>query len=116
MGGVFRSGPQQRRGAALCCRPVRLPVIALLVAAVAFAGAHAARRQAKQEGRAELVDRPFAPSPTVAPIMTLGYRELAADLLFARMIGYWGSPDNEAAAIADLAEAIVALDPQFRRV
>lgn len=95
---------------------MRLALTALPLAVVALAGAHAAREQAKAGARAEPDDRPFAPSPTAAPIMTLGYRELAADLLFARLIGYWGSEDNEAAGIADLAEAITALDPRFRRV
>ncbi|MBA3451795.1 MAG: hypothetical protein H0T42_01715, partial [Deltaproteobacteria bacterium] len=95
---------------------MRLALVALPLAAVALAGAHVAREQAKTGARTEVGDRPYAPSPTAAPIVTLGYRELAADLLFARLIGYWGSEHNEAAAIADLAEAITALDPRFRRV
>lgn len=94
---------------------MRLALIVLPLAAAALVGARTAREQAKTDRGGDAASRPFAPSPTAAPIMTLGYRELAADLLFARMVGYWGGEDNEAAGIADLAEAITALDPHFRR-
>ena len=94
---------------------VKVALIAPLVAAVALTGARGAREQAKQRAVEQVSELPYAPSPSTAPIMTLGFRELAADLLFVRMAGYFGSADNDAAGIAGLAEAIVALDPQFRR-
>ncbi len=90
-----------------------------LVALVAVAGigtARVARGLAKEAAPGdELSEPPYAPTSASAPIVTLGYRELAADLLFVREVGYFGSPDNEAHAIASLAEAIAALDPQFQR-
>ncbi len=94
---------------------MRIALIVLPLAATALVGARAARDQANTLRGGDVASRPVAPSPTAAPILTLGYRELAADLLFARMVGYWGSEDSEAAAVAELAEAISALDPQFRR-
>lgn len=64
---------------------------------------------------ASAVDPPYAPGPAAAPIVALGYRELAADLMLVRLIGYFGTPGNDAAHLADLAEATVALDPTLRR-
>ncbi|MBA3461970.1 MAG: hypothetical protein H0T46_18565 [Deltaproteobacteria bacterium] len=90
-----------------------------LVALIAVAGigtARIARGLAKDAApHDDLTDAPFAPSPAAAPIVTLGYRELAAELLYVRLVGYFGSQDNEAHAMASLAEAIAALDPTFRR-
>ena len=90
-----------------------------LVAAIAVAGigtARIARGLAKQAAPEDgLSAEPYAPTPAAAPIVTLGYRELAADLLFVRLVGYFGGQDNEAHAMASLGEAIAALDPQFQR-
>lgn len=97
-------------------RRVRLAVVAPLVAVVALAGAHVARIEAKSRDGDHVAGTPYAPTPGAAPIVALGYRELAADLLLVRLIGYFGSEDNDASGIADLAEAIVALDPSYRRV
>jgi tetratricopeptide (TPR) repeat protein len=90
-----------------------------IVAAIFVVGVGTARlarvRAAAERTDQVLAEAPYAPSASSAPMLTLGYRELAADLLFVRLVGYYGSPDNEAHAIASLAEAIAALDPQFRR-
>lgn len=90
-----------------------------LVALIAVAGigtARVARGLAKDAAPNDgLSAAPYAPTPAAAPIVTLGYRELAADLLFVRLVGYFGSQDNEAHAMASLAEAIAALDPRLRR-
>ena len=86
--------------------------------AIAAAGIVIARsaRVAANAARPKLsIDRPYAPSPTAAPILALGYREMAADLMFVRMVGYFPDRDSEPEATAAIAEAIVALDPQFRR-
>lgn len=90
-------------------------MVAPLVAVAALAGARAARVWAKAETVERIEDAPYAPSPGAAPFVTLGYRELGADLLFVRMVGYYGSQDNDGSGIADLAEAIAALDPTIRR-
>ena len=54
----------------------RMPVVALAVAAVAFVGARFAREAAgaTQDVGAE----PYAPSPTSAPLVSLGFRVIAS--------------------------------------
>ena len=90
--------------------------LAALIALGSLGTARVARGLAKDAApRDGLSAEPYAPTPAAAPIVTLGYRELAADLLFVRLVGYFGSPDNEAHAMASLGEAIAALDPQFQR-
>jgi hypothetical protein len=90
-----------------------------LVALVAIAGLGTARvaRGLAQDAAPHdaLSEAPFAPTVGSAPFVTLGYRELGADLLFVRLLAYFGSEDNEAHAMASLAEAIAALDPEFQR-
>lgn len=90
-------------------------LVAASLAIAAFASARAARVSARGLRPAELTATPYAPSPTSAPILALGYRELGADLLFVRMVGYFAAYDSAPADTAALAEAIVALDPRFRR-
>jgi hypothetical protein len=92
------------------------PWLVALIACAGIGTARIARGLAKQAAPHDTItDAPFAPTPTSAPIVTLGYRELAADLLFVRLVGYFGSTDNEAHAMASLAEATAALDPTFQR-
>ncbi len=93
-----------------------ITLVAPIVALAAIGGARIARQHAKQTTTLETVPAPYAPSPAAAPIVTLGFRELGADLLFVRLVGYFGTKDNVAADLAALAEAIAALDPQFKRV
>jgi hypothetical protein len=90
------------------------PVVPVLVAVASLVGARAVRELAAAN-RPAAVSVPYAPSPAAAPLVSLGYRELAADLLFIRFVGYYGSEHNAADAIAALAEALVALDSRFRR-
>jgi hypothetical protein len=89
-------------------------VVPLLVGAVALAGARAAR--VSLHDSAEASAEPFVPSRSAAPYLSLGYRELAADLLLVRMIGYFGGQDSDAPAVAGLAEAVAALDPRYERI
>lgn len=92
------------------------PVL-VAVCAVASLGAAKLAREAARGLQAEAgTEAPFAPSPDNAPYVSLGYRELAADLLFIRLKGYFGGERNSAPAIADLAEAIAATDPMFYRI
>jgi hypothetical protein len=86
------------------------------VAALALGGARIAREAAEQRAPRVLPDEPYAPTPQAAPLVTLGYRELFADLLFLRLKGYFGGAENTANGIAGLVEAIAALDPQYRRI
>ena len=87
-----------------------------MIAGLGFGAARIARSHAQDIGPDDrLSEAPFAPTPGAAPFVCLGYRELCADLLFVRLLGYFGGPDNEAHAMASLAEAIATLDPAFRR-
>ncbi len=94
---------------------MRVAIVALI--AVAGVGtARVARGLAGDLAPSDaLAGAPFAPSPGAAPFVSLGYRELAADLLFIRFLGYFGGPDHEGHAMASLVEAITTLDPTFRR-
>jgi len=92
---------------------MRLAVTALMIAGVALGGARVARQAAGTEAPQVLADEPYAPAAATASLVTLGYRELFADLLFLRMKGYFGGDQNTANGIAGLVEAIVALDAQY---
>jgi tetratricopeptide (TPR) repeat protein len=94
---------------------VRLAATSAVVALVAFGVARVARVAAEREAPAVLADEPYAPAPRTAALVTLGYRELAADLLFLRLRGYFGGSESTASGIAALVEAIAALDPQHHR-
>jgi hypothetical protein len=89
-------------------------LVPLLIAAVAFGGARFARKNAAQ-ARVEGFNSPYVPSEDSVAFLSLGYRELAADILLVRMVGYFGSDDNDGKVIASLAEAITTLDPSYRR-
>ncbi len=87
--------------------------IPILVAVAALAGARLAREAAG--ARIDVAVEPYAPSPTSAPLVTLGFREAAADLLWIRLTGYFGGPDSTSNGVASLVDAIVALDPKYHR-
>jgi len=95
---------------------VKLAAVCGIVAGVAIGGARALRQAAEAEAPRVIADEPYAPAPDTAPLVTLGYRELFADLLFLRLKGYFGGRENTANGIAGLVEAIVALDPQYHRI
>ena len=90
--------------------------VAVAVTIAGLATARVARVSARALQPPEVGEAPFAPSRQSAPIVALGYRELAADLLFVRLTVYFGSAENQAPVIATLAEAIASLDPRFARV
>jgi tetratricopeptide (TPR) repeat protein len=91
-------------------------VTSVFVAVLALVGARAARIAAEHRAPQVIADEPYAPAPDTAPLVTLGYRELCADLLFLRLGGYFGGRENTANGIAGLVEAIIALDPQYQRI
>ena len=87
-------------------------LVGLAIAAVGFASARAARTLAKNQRPAEISEAPFAPARTSARFISLGYHEVAADVFFVRLRGYFGGYQNDADGIASLCEAIVELDSQ----
>lgn len=82
----------------------------------ALAGARGARELVVRGGVASAEDPPYAPSASSAPFVSLGYRELVADLLWVRLRGYFGGDRSTADGVADLAEAVAASDPHFKPV
>lgn len=95
-----------------------LRAAAVLAALASILGARALGAHANQTRATwpKAIDLPFAPSPGSAPYASLGYREMLADLLWIRAVGYVGGDDDRAAGTRALVEAIVALDPRFERV
>ena len=89
-------------------------VLALAVAALA--GARVSRVIAENARQEKGTEEPFAVSPGAAPYVSGGYRELAADLFWIRLTGYFGSGESSAQGIEKLVDAIIALDPNFQRV
>ncbi len=89
--------------------------VAAVVALGAIAGANALRLNAIDDRASwpKVLDTPFAPSPESTPFVSLGYRELLADLLWIRLVGYSSGDEDIAAGTADLALAIEASDPYF---
>ena len=64
-----------------------------------------------------MFEQPYAPTPELAPLLSLGFRELAADLLYIRLRVYYGAYyETSATAVAALAESIQALDPKQRAI
>jgi hypothetical protein len=93
---------------------MRVPAV-LGVAALAFAGARVARTASSAMVPDTAIDERYAPSPKAAPFLAVGYRELAADLLWIRLTGYFGDDKSTAQSIGALVDAIIALDPKFER-
>lgn len=91
------------------------PAVALAIAAAALAVGRGARVLAERQSVESGVEEPFAPSPEAAPYVSLGYREVTADLFWIRLTGYFGGDRNTATGIAGLVDAVTALDPQFHR-
>jgi hypothetical protein len=90
--------------------------IAVLVVVGSLAVARGAREALPRDSADMMIEDPFAPTPGSAPIFAAGYRELAADLLYARLRVYFGGRHNSATGVASMVEAIVALDPAFYRI
>src|SRR5262249_40278271 len=85
---------------------------AVAIAAIGFAGARSARSLARDREPAEYTAAPYAPSKASAPFISLGYHELAADVLFVRLRAHFGGVQDTGARMRSLCEAIVALDPK----
>ncbi len=86
------------------------------VGVAALAGARVAREVVVEQTVATVEEPPYAPSARLSPFVSLGYRELFADLLWVRMRGYFGGEKSTAAGVADLAMAVAASDPHFKPV
>ena len=94
----------------------RVRGIAILVAAAGLGLAHLVHGAAEQLRGAESTAQPYVPSPGAAPFVAAGYREVAADLFWVRLTGYFGDEHSSAQGVAALVETITTLDPKFHRV
>jgi len=83
--------------------------LALLVGAQVFAS----EVRDQRERWPKTAEEPFAPSPSSAPYVALGYRELAADLFYIRVKLYYSRDDRTVHGFRQLIEATVALDPTY---
>jgi hypothetical protein len=85
-------------------------------AVLAIAGAHFAGGAAASARGKDAIEEPYAPSAGAAPFVSLGYRELAADVMWVRLLGYFGGDGATADGIGRVVDAIVALDPHYHRI
>jgi hypothetical protein len=85
-------------------------------AALALVGAQLVGGQARDVRRAwpPTASVPYAPSPAAAPFISLGYREVAADLMWIRTLAYLGGTTDTSAGVRQLVEATIALDDHLR--
>lgn len=98
----------------------RQTVALSVVFAGALAGAVVAQGGLQRERQTWPVveEAVLVPAGTAARIMSLGYRELFADLFWTRTLVYYGEGLSENLSLAwvdALVGAVNALDPQFRR-
>ncbi|MCE9574254.1 MAG: hypothetical protein K8W52_13990 [Deltaproteobacteria bacterium] len=93
-------------------------LIVLATAGALLAGSRWLRAEANEAraGWPAEESAPYAPSPGAVPFVSLGYRELAADLLWVRMLGYLGGHSDTAEGIHGLVVAAAAADPNFPEV
>lgn len=94
----------------------RFTAVALVVALAALGGAQLVRGAAVEMRPPALEDEPYAPSQDSARVVSLGFNEVAADLLAVRLVGYFGGGETTGNGLISLVEAIVTLDPQLRWV
>jgi tetratricopeptide (TPR) repeat protein len=97
----------------------RRVAFALGVAAVLWAGARTLAAAADQERGSwpKTASTVMAPPPEVARFASLGYRELLADVTWARTLVYFGSSwagEGDLSQLEQLLDLIVELDPRFK--
>ncbi|WP_428263007.1 hypothetical protein [Haliangium sp.] len=102
---------------------MRSSLLTVLIALTCWAGAHALDRRALDTRASWPVGESQAWLPPIqaAPILAMGQRQLWADVLWARMLVYYGSNlrDTEVYQYRYLTryiDTIMALDPQYERV
>jgi len=76
----------------------------LLLGSLALASMVGPVARTSRHGADAVPEPPFAPSPASAPFASLGYRDLGADLLWVRLVGYAGEHSIAGGVVALLAE------------
>ena len=98
-------------------RPVLPIAAALLLGALASAARLPATERYRQVSTYE--DRYYLPAPAWLELFCLGHREAAADLVWLRMLVYYGDElvhQGEERHVFEYAEAALALDPDDSRI
>lgn len=90
-----------------------LAPIVIVLGCVVAARSLGAEARSRRAAWPSIAAEPYAPSPEAAPFATLGYREVAADLLWIRALAYFGGGEATSPGVRHLIAAIVALDPRF---
>jgi len=90
--------------------------VVVLAGLAALGFAQLVRGQANELRGPPVRDDPYAPSQEAARVVSLGYNELSADLLFFRLVGYFGDFKHTADGVASLVEAIATVDPHHRKI
>jgi tetratricopeptide (TPR) repeat protein len=108
----------QRTGKSLVVR-----LIALALAGMGALGAHGlgAGARAERETWPKGEGLVWLPPPRAAPIVAMGYRQLWADINWARSLVYYGLERRESETfqyryLTRFLDNIIALDPKFKRV
>jgi hypothetical protein len=96
-------------------------IIVLAVVAVCWGGVQLVQGAANDERATwpKVEEYVVLPSPETAPAASLGYRQLMADITWARLLVYYGSAHigkSDFRYMQQFADNIIALDPQFKRV
>lgn len=98
-------------------------LVAMVMAGVGWLGAHglSARARAERETWPEGEGLVWLPPPRAAPIVAMGYRQLWADIDWARALVYYGLNRRDSATyqfryLTRFLDNIIALDPKFKRV
>lgn len=94
-------------------------VLGLIVAAVLWLGAHGLRSEAVAQRAAWPKSATMLVVPPVEVVRFAPYRELLADLLWCRLLVYYGTNwggEGDLSQVEDLLDDIIALDPRFKAV
>ena len=89
----------------------------MLTAIAAFVGASVCNQQTKLELPKDMGAEEFSvlPNKDALVVMSMGQQEFLADLIWIRALQY-NSMKNEAHLVENFADAIIALDPNFKAV
>ena len=77
--------------------------IAIALAALGAARAVRGVARAERDAWPQTFSEPWAPSPAMAPYVAMGQRELLADFLWIRTLGYFGGRNDTADGVAFVA-------------
>lgn len=96
-------------------------IVALAIAGLCWLGARALDAAALEERAAwpDAEEHIWVPPPEATPLLSMGYRQLWADVLWARALVYYGASrktGTDYPYITRFMDNVLALDPKFRRV